>query len=130
MADDLKQRIDADVKTAMRARDRERLGVLRLVTAAVKQREVDERILLDDTAVLAVLDKMLKQRRDSLAQFRQAGREDLANQEAFEIEVIVTATGAAGMGDMGKVMGYLRPKVQGRADLGALSTSVKGRLGA
>lgn len=145
---DLKQRILDDVKSAMRARDRERLGVLRQITAAIKQREVDERVELDDAAVVAVLDKMIKMRRDAHAQFEQAGRTDLAAQEAFEIEVAgsympapldeaevaalidaaVAETGATGMRDMGKVMGVLKGRLQGRADLGAVSASVKARL--
>lgn len=144
----MRDRILDDVKSAMRARDKERLGVLRLITAAIKQREVDERITLDDTGVLQVLDKMVKQRRDSEAQYRSAGREDLAAQEAFELGILgeflpealsaaelaalieraVASTGAAGMKDMGKVMGELRPEVQGRADMAAVSAAVKRRL--
>lgn len=149
MSDDLKTRIQDDVKAAMRARDRARLGVLRLVTAAIKQKEVDDRTSLDDTAVLGVLEKMIKQRRDSLNQFVQAGRQELADQEAFEIEVIqgympaalsasevdalieaaVAETGAASMKDMGRLMGVLKPRLQGRADMGEVSARVKGRLG-
>ena len=145
----LKQRVDADMKAALRAKDKERLGAVRLILAAIKQREVDERITLDDTQVLAVLDKMAKQRRDSIAQFEGAGRQDLADKERFELGVIqgympqplseaeITAlidaamaeTGASGMADMGKVMGVLKPKVQGRADMGAVSKAVKTRLG-
>jgi len=148
MSDDLKSRIQEDVKAAMRARDRERLGVLRLISAAIKQREVDERIRLDDAAVLQVLDKMVKQRRDSEAQYRDAGRDELAEREAMEIAVItsylpeplseeqlaalveaaIAESGAAGMKDMGRVMGLLRPRVQGRADMGAVSAAVKARL--
>lgn len=148
MSNDLKTRIQDDVKTAMRARDRARLGVLRLVTAAIKQKEVDGRILLDDAAVLGVLEKMIKQRRDSLDQFVQAGRQELADQEAFEIEVIqgympsplseaevdamieaaVEETGAASMKDMGRLMGVLKPKLTGRADMGQVSARVKARL--
>jgi hypothetical protein len=144
----LRDRILDDVKSAMRARAKERLGVLRLITAAIKQREVDERITLDDAGVLQVLDKMVKQRRDSEAQYRGAGREDLAAQEAFElgilseylpaalseaelgalIESAIARTGAAGMKDMGKVMGELRPDVQGRADMATVSAAVKRRL--
>jgi hypothetical protein len=144
----LRDRILDDVKSAMRARAKERLGVLRLITAAIKQREVDERITLDDAGVLQVLDKMVKQRRDSEAQYRGAGREDLAAQEAFElgilseylpaalseaelgalIESAIARTGATGMKDMGKVMGELRPQVQGRADMAAVSAAVKHRL--
>jgi hypothetical protein len=145
----LKAQIQADMKTAMKAGDKTRLGVIRLILAAVKQREVDERIELDDAQVLAVLDKMVKQRRDSIDQYSAAGREDLADVERFEITVVqgylpaalsdaeiarlvdeaVSASGATAMSDMGKVMGHLRPKVQGRADMGAVSALVKQRLG-
>ncbi len=148
MSADLKSRIQEDVKTAMRARDRDRLGVLRLITAAIKQREVDERVTLDDAGVLQVLDKMVKQRRDSESQYRDAGRADLADREAYEIGIVqeympealdeaeiaalidgaIAETGAAGMKDMGQVMGLLRPQVQGRADMGAVSAAVKARL--
>ena len=129
----------------MRAKDKPRLGVLRLVMAAIKQREVDERIELDDTQVLAVLDKMVKQRRDSLSQYETAGREDLAQQESYEINILqefmptalseseldalirqaVKASGASTMKDMGKLMAELRPNVQGRADMGLVSQKVK-----
>ncbi len=149
MADELKRRIQEDMKAAMRAKDSRRLGVIRMIMAAVKQREVDERTELDDAGVLAVLDKMLKQRRDALAQFREAGREDLVDKESYEIEVIqaylppplseaeldalideaIQATGAASPKDMGKVMGRLKPLVQGRADMGAVSGRVQQRLG-
>lgn len=145
----LKQRLVDDMKTAMKAGDKRRLGIIRLVNAAIKQREVDERIELDDTQVLAVLDKMVKQRRDSIAQFSKANREDLAEQERYEVgicqeylpdamsedevaalvEEAVAASGAASMKDMGKVMGILKPKVQGRADMGVISALVKERLG-
>ncbi len=144
----LKSQIQTDMKTAMKAGDKPRLGVIRLILAAVKQREVDERIELDDSQVLAVLDKMVKQRRDSITQFSAAGRQDLADQEQFELEVIqgylpaalseaelsallesaLAETGAAAMSDMGKVMAVLRPQLQGRADMGAVSTLVKRRL--
>ncbi|WP_058556563.1 GatB/YqeY domain-containing protein [Thiohalocapsa sp. ML1] len=144
----LKQRLTDDMKAAMRAGAKERLGTIRLVNAAIKQREVDERIELDDTQVLAVLEKMVKQRRDSIAQFEAAGREDLAAKERAEIDVIqgylpealsddeidalinaaVAETGAASMRDMGKLMGVLRPQLQGRADMGAVSQRVKARL--
>ncbi|RLJ18630.1 glutamyl-tRNA amidotransferase [bacterium endosymbiont of Escarpia laminata] len=144
----LKQRILDDVKTAMKARDKPRLGTLRLITAAIKQREVDERIELDDTQVLTILDKMIKQRRDSISQFEQAGRAELAEQEQREIEVIqdylpeglsdkeiatmideaISATGASAMQDMGKVMAQLKPKMQGRADMGKVSGLVKQKL--
>lgn len=145
----LKQRLQDDTKAAMKAADKRRLAVLRLILAAVKQREVDERVELDDQQVLAVLDKMVKQRRDSIAQYEQAGREDLAEQERFEVEVCqsylpealgdeelgelvdaaIAATGAQSVKDMGKVMNELRPKVQGRADMGEVSAQVKQRLG-
>ena len=146
----LKSRISEDVKQAMRARERARLGALRLITAAIKQKEVDERVDLDDTGVLAVLDKMAKQRRESLAQYEQAGRQDLADQERFELDLIagylpeplagdelarlideaVAATGAESMRDMGRVMGQLRDQVQGRADMKAVSAAVRDRLNA
>ena len=150
MADDLKLQIQEDIKSAMRARDRARLGALRQVSAAIKQREVDERITLDSPGIVAVLQKMLKQRRDSLAQFKSAGRDDLASQEAFEIELIeaympaplsqqeiqtliadaLAETEAGSMKDMGRVMAWLKPRVQGRADMKQLSTSVREKLGA
>ncbi len=149
MAETLKQRLQADMKAAMKSGDKARLGVIRLINAAIKQREVDERIELDDTQVLAVLDKMVKQRRDSIDQYESAGREDLAATERDEVEVIqvylpaalsdaevdalieeaVAATGAQSMRDMGKLMGVLRPKLQGRADMGGVSQRVKARLG-
>ena len=144
----LKQRLDDDVKSALRARDKQRLGVLRLCMAAIKQREVDERIVLDDSQVLAVLDKMLKQRRDSLQQYETAGRDDLAAQESYEIAVIqeylppaltdaeldvlimntISKVGATSQKEMGKVMGQLKPQVQGRADMNTVSARVKERL--
>lgn len=146
----LKQRIDEDMKAAMRARDKQRLGTIRLITSAMKQREVDERIVLTDADVLAILDKMIKQRRDSISQYQVAGRADLVAQEAYEIGVIqeymptplseaeigamideaVTASGAASMKDMGKVMAVLKPQMQGRADMGAVSAKIKNRLNA
>lgn len=146
----LKSQIQEDVKTAMRARDQKRLTALRLITAAIKQIEVDKRIELDDQAVLAVLDKMVKQRRDSLSQYEAAGRDDLAAQEQFELELIsvylpealsdeeiaqlisqaVSETGASSIRDMGAVMNALRAKVQGRADMKAVSSAVKAQLGA
>ena len=148
MSIELKTRIYDDVKVAMRARDKERLGMLRLITSAIKQREVDERIELDDTDVLQALDKMVKQRRDSEAQFSEAGRDELAAQESFEIGILVeylpaalgddelktlvaaavTGAGAQSIKDMGKVMAILRPQVQGRADMGAVSAAVKAHL--
>ena len=144
----LKQRILDDVKTAMKAGDKPRLATLRLLTAAVKQREVDERIELGDGQVLAVLDKMVKQRRESIAQFEKAGRTELADQEKFEIGVLqdympealteeeiaamveeaISSAGAASIKDMGKVMGQLKPKMQGRADMGQVSALIKQKL--
>ena len=149
MADSLKARIVEDVKDAMRAREKTRLGTLRMVTAAIKQQEVDRRTSsLDDAAVVAVLEKMLKQRRESVRQYEDAGREDLASGERGEIAVIeqympraldaaeleatieaaIHDAGAATMKDMGRVMGLLKPRVQGRADMGAVSASVRARL--
>ncbi|MBT8430234.1 MAG: GatB/YqeY domain-containing protein [Gammaproteobacteria bacterium] len=145
----LKQQITDAMKAAMKGGDKSRLGVVRLMLAAVKQREVDERIELDDSQVLAVLDKMVKQRRDSIQQYGDAGRDDLVAQEAAEIEVIqeflpaglseaeiiaiieaaIAETGAESMRDMGKVMGIVKPKVQGRADVGQVSGLVKQKLG-
>lgn len=145
----LKAHIQEDMKAAMRGGNKRRLGVVRLILAAIKQREVDERIELDDAQILAVLDKMLKQRRESLAQYEQAGRADLADQESFEIGVVqaylpqpltpaeidglitaaIAETGAAGIKDMGKVMGILKPKLQGRADMSAVSGQIRARLG-
>mgnify|MGYP001316326138 CR=1 FL=1 len=145
----LKDRILEAVKTAMRAGDKPRLGALRLVTAALKQKEVDERCELDDTAVLAVLEKMLKQRRESESQYRQAGRDDLAAREAFEIDIInefmppplsaealaalideaVAAVTEPGPRAMGQVMAALKPHIQGRADPRQVSALVRQRLG-
>ena len=147
---EIKQRLSDDMKTAMREKDKARLGVVRLALAAIKQREVDERIELDDVQVLAVIDKMVKQRRDSASQYEAASRQDLADQENYEISVLstylpaalsdaevdalieeaVAATGAASMQEMSKVMGWLKPKVQGRADMGAVSQKIKARLSA
>ena len=144
----LKVRIQEDVKNAMRAHQRERLATLRLVTAAIKQKEVDERIDLDDAQVLAVLDKMVKQRRESLEQYRQAGRDDLADKEQFELDLIqsylpeqlgeqeladliratIAELGAGSIRDMGPVMNALRSQVQGRADMKAVSQAVKAQL--
>lgn len=146
----LKGQILEDVKSAMRARDQKRLTALRLITAAIKQVEVDKRIEMDDQAVLAVLDKMVKQRRDSLEQYQAAGRDDLAAQEKFELDLIsvylpealseeelaalikqaVADTGASSIRDMGAVMNQLRGQVQGRADMKAVSSAVKEQLGA
>lgn len=145
----LKQRINDDMKAALRGGDKPRLGVVRLILAAIKQREVDERIELDDAQTLAVLEKMLKQRRDSVAQYDAAGRTDLADAERFEIGVVeaylpqplgeaeldalieaaVAETGAASMRDMGKVMALLKERAAGRTDFGALSARIKARLG-
>jgi hypothetical protein len=145
----LKDRIQQDVKDAMRAKDKSRLAAIRLITAAIKQREVDERIELNDAQVTAVLDKMAKQRRESISQFEKAGRDDLIAQEVMELEIIqsylpeqlgedeinalidsaMQATGATSIKDMGKVMGQLKPKLQGRADMGAVSAMIKARLG-
>ncbi len=147
---DLKERIQRATHTAMKARDKARLAALRLINADLKQVEVDERKVLTDVDVTAVLSRMLKQRKESLAQFRAADRDDLAAQEAFEIEVIrsflpaplseaevnalvaaaISATGAAGMKDMGKVMGWLKVKAAGRADMAAVSLKVKAKLAA
>ncbi len=144
----LKTRILDDVKAAMRAQDKERLGTLRLISAAIKQREVDERIQLNDTHVLAVLDKMARQHRESIAQFESAGRHDLVKKEQSELSVVtsylpqplsetdvvelikaaIAETGAASAKDMGKVMAILKPKVQGRFDMGKVGGMVKGLL--
>lgn len=144
----LKARIQDDVKNAMRSRDRESLAALRLITAAIKQKEVDERIELNDEQVLAVLDKMVKQRRESLEQFEKAGREDLAEKERFELGLIqdylpeplaedeltaliqstIDGLGASSIRDMGQVMNALRGQVQGRADMKAVSQAVKQQL--
>jgi len=144
----LKEKLQQDMKDAMRGGDKRSLGVIRLILAAIKQREVDERIELDDVQVTTVLDKMAKQRRDSLEQYEKAGRDDLADQESFEIELLkaylpeqlgdaeidtlideaIQATGASSMKDMGKVMGQLKARLQGRADMGAVSGRIKARL--
>jgi uncharacterized protein YqeY len=145
MDNTLKQSIQEDMKTAMRAKDSKRLGVIRMLMAAIKQREVDERIVLDDNQILAVIDKMIRQRRDSYEQFTAAKRIDLAEQEKFEIEVLqnylpqqltaaeidaiiaaaVSETKAAAISDMGKVMAIVKPKVQGRADMAQISAKIK-----
>ena len=144
----LKQRLTDDMKAAMKSGDKASLGVIRLVNAAIKQREVDERIELDDAAVLAVLEKMVKQRKDSVSQFEAANREDLAAIERAEIVVIqrylpekldeaailaaidaaIAQTGATGPADMGKLMGVLKPKLAGQADMGQVSALVKKKL--
>ena len=144
----LRDRVHEDVKVAMKAREAERLGTLRLLTAAMKQREVDERITLDDSGVVAVIEKMLKQRKDSVAQYEQAGRQDLADAEKREMAILgaylpqqlaeaelaaivaaaVAAAGAKAPSDMGKVMAIVKPKVAGRADMGRVSALVKASL--
>ena len=146
----LKERITEDMKTAMRAAEKERLGTIRMLQAAIKQREVDERITLDDAQVLAVIEKMIKQRKESIAQFEQGGRADLAAKEKAEIDLLqaylpaqlseaevdalikdaIAATGAASVKDMGKVMGVVKAKAAGRADMGAVSARIKAALGA
>ena len=144
----IKQRINDDVKTAMRSKNKERLGVLRMITAAFKQKEVDGRIELDDTQVLTILDKMAKQHRDSIQQFEEAKRNDLADKEKMELAIVqeflpaqltddeisqmvsdaITQSGAESAKDMGKVMGVLKPQLQGRADMGKVSGLVKQQL--
>jgi len=144
----IKLRISEDVKSAMKARDKVRLAALRLMMAEFKRVEVDERVEIDDPRALEILDRMSKQRRDSLSQYKDAGRDDLVDQEQFELDVIaeylpaqlsdgelgeliaavIAETGAEGMADMGKVMGQLKPKVQGRADMGKISRQVKAAL--
>lgn len=145
----LKARITEDMKTAMRAKDSARLGAVRLLLAAIKQREVDERIELDDMQVIEAIEKMLKQRRDSISQYQAANRQDLVDVEEFEVKVlqeylpqalteeevnallekVVVDTGAAGIKDMGKVMAAIKPLVVGRADMGKISGLIKTRLG-
>jgi len=147
-ASPLKSRISDDMKSAMKAGEKERLGTIRLILSAIKQQEVDSRKDLDDSDVLAILDKMSKQRRESIDQFEKAGRDDLAGKEKAELEILQTylpsqlgeeeisalidealeTTGAEAMKDMGKVMGILKPKMQGRADMAAVSAQVKSRL--
>jgi uncharacterized protein YqeY len=145
----LKERITEDMKAAMRAGEKERLATIRLALAAIKQREIDERITLDDTQVLSVLDKMIKQRRESVAQFASGGRADLVARENAEIVVLqgylpaqlseaeldaliagaIATSGATSLKDMGKVMAVVKPQAQGRADMGAVSARVKQKLG-
>jgi hypothetical protein len=145
----LREQLNEDMKAAMKAREAEKLAALRLLLAAVKQREVDERITLDDAQLIAVIDRMIKQRKDSIAQYEKAARQDLADKEKFEISVLegylpqqlsqaeidaavaeaIAATGAKSAADMGKVMGVLKPKLAGRADMGKVSGLVKSRLG-
>lgn len=144
----LKDRINEDMKAAMRAREADRLSAIRLLQAAIKQKEIDERIVLDDGQVVAIVEKLLKQRRDAIAQFDKAGRADLVAKEGFEVAVLtaylpaqadaveigqvvddaIAATGASGPADMGKVMGVVRGKLAGRADMGAVSARIKERL--
>jgi uncharacterized protein YqeY len=145
----IKERLQNDVKIAMKSGDKVRLGTLRLILAAIKQREVDERIQLDDAAILGVLDKMVKQRRESISQYEQGGRTDLADIERAEIDIVqhylpqplsesevarlieeaLSQSGASAIGDMGKVMAILKPILQGRADIAAVSKIVKSHLG-
>ncbi|MBL6691849.1 MAG: GatB/YqeY domain-containing protein [Pseudomonadales bacterium] len=149
MADPIYQQVSAEVKTAMKARDKDRLAALRLIMSEFKRVEVDERVELDDERILQILDKMTKQRKDSHQQYADAGRDDLADKEAMEIAIIaeflpaqlsddelsqiveaaVAEVGASTMQDMGKVMGIVKPQVQGRADMGAVSGLVKAKLG-
>ena len=144
----LKDQITEDMKTAMRAKDSERLGTIRLLLAAIKQKEVDERIVVDDIAVLAIVDKLIKQRKDSIEAFQKADRKDLADKEAAEqvvlqaylparmsadeviaaVKAIVAELGASGPGDMGKVMGAVKSKLAGKADMGQVSAAVKAAL--
>jgi len=144
----LKERITEDMKAAMRAKDAERLGAIRMLTAAIKQKEVDERVELDDVAVVGIVDKLLKQRKDSIDAFQKAGRQDLADKEQAEMAVlqaylparlsvdeinaevkaIVAETGAKGPGDMGKVMGAAKQRLAGKADMGQVSAAVKAAL--
>ena len=144
----LREQLTEDMKTAMKARETEKLGAIRLLLSAVKQREVDERITLDDTGVIAVIEKMIKQRNDSIAQFEKAARQDLADKEHAEVKVlqaylparlsadevsakvkaIVAELGAKGPGDMGKVMGAVKARLAGKADMGQVSAAVKAAL--
>ena len=145
----LKERITDDMKAAMRSGEKERLGVIRMITAAIKQREVDERIVLDDAQVLSVLEKMIKQRKESIAQFQAGNRQDLVDKEAAEIALVQTympspmtgaeidaligeaiaATGASSIKEMGKVMAIMKAKAQGRADMAAVGAKIKAKLG-
>ncbi|WP_240126477.1 GatB/YqeY domain-containing protein [Thermomonas alba] len=145
----LKQQLTDDMKAALKAGEKDRLAVIRLINAAIKQKEIDERVEMTDALVLAVLEKMVKQRKDSIAQYEAAGREDLAAQERYEMGVIeaylpakldeaailaeidkaIAATGASSAADMGKLMGALKPALAGRADMGLVSKLVKQRLG-
>jgi uncharacterized protein YqeY len=144
----LKDRVTEDMKQAMRAKDAARLSAIRLLLAAIKQREVDERVTLDDTQIISVVDKMIKQRRESIGQYEKAGRKDLVDAEAFELQVLqaylpqqlsdaeieavvvegIASAGAKAVADMGKVMNLIKPKLAGRADIGKVSALVKARL--
>ena len=144
----LREQLNEDIKTAMKAREQEKLGALRLLLSEVKRKEVDERITLDDAGVIGVVEKMLKQRKDSISQFEKAARQDLVDKEKFEVAVLeaylpqqlsqaeieaivadaVAATGAKSAADMGKVMGVVKPKLAGRADMGKVSGLVKAKL--
>lgn len=145
----LKAQIQEDIKTAMKAKESFRLATLRLLSAAIKQKEVDERVEVDDTAVLAIVEKLIKQRKDSISQFEKAGRQDLVDAETAELAVLtaylpaqlseaeiaaaidaaIASTGAAGPKDMGKLMGVLKPQLAGKADMGKVSALVKAKLG-
>jgi len=145
----LKTRITEDMKTAMRAKEAPRLAAIRLLLSAMKQKEVDERVELTDTDIITIIDKMTKQRRDSIDQFEKGGRQDLADQEKFELGILqtympqalsaaeidaeiaaaITSTGASAMADMGKVMALLKPKLAGRADMAKVSAQIKAKLG-
>ena len=145
----LKERITDDMKAAMRSGEKERLGIIRMITSAIKQREVDERIVLDDAQVTSVLEKMIKQRKESLEQFTAGNRQDLADKESFEITLLqgympsqlsgaeidaliteaIAAVGATSIKDMGKVMGIIKGKAAGRADMAAVGAKIKARLG-
>jgi uncharacterized protein len=145
----LREKLNDDIKTAMKAREADKLAALRLMLSAVKQREVDERITLDDAGVISVVEKMIKQRKDSIAQYEKAARQDLADKEKYEISVIeaylpkqlsqaeveavvaeaIASTGARSAADMGKVMGVVKPKLAGKADMGKVSAMVKQKLG-
>ena len=144
----LREQLNEDIKTAMKAREQDKLGALRLLLSEVKRKEVDERITLDDAGVIGVVEKMLKQRKDSISQFEKAARQDLADKEKFEVGVLeaylpqqlsqaeidaviaeaIAATGAKSAADMGKVMGVVKPRLAGKADMGKVSALVKARL--
>ena len=144
----LKAQIQEDMKTAMREKNAQKLGTIRLLTAAMKQKEVDERVELSDEMIVTIIEKMLKQRRDSISQYESAGRQDLADQEKFELNLLqgympaqlsaeeieaevvaaIAATGEAGPQDMGKLMGLLKPKLAGKADMAAVSALIKKKL--